>query len=550
MLFQPINSVSRSIGKLVSLCALVLLSGSCKDQILDEVPLSSLSSDVVLSSKAGFDNYITALHQSARDELSQEDLGSFYDMQIGTDIATTGQEQTVNFRNYTTFLTPSASAASSFWNWGYTRMILRANTIIEYANKPELKGVFASDAERNAIIAEARFFRGYTYNLLANLYGGVPIVDVTYQSPKTDFVRASRKEVYEFAKTDLEFATQYLPATVAKTSEGRIVKGAADHLLTEVYINLGEYDKAIESATRLISSGTYQLMTSRFGARKDQPGDVYADLFAEGNQNRSSGNLESIYVWQYENLTPGGAGTNNGNNTIRGWVPFLPNLKDPSGGTGMVVSDSLGRGVAYSRPTTFFLYNLWKDNWDNDIRNSIYNIRRKFYYNNPSSTYFGKQVEKRTANEDTMRNVYPYLRKLEGKPFNGSNTSGRTGKDFIVYRLAETYLLRAEAYVRKNNPTAAAADINVVRNRAKAKPVSVGDVTIDYILDERGRELITEEPRRRTLSRMGKLVERTRKYQTRSDVRSTIQDYHELYPIPQSAIDANFSAKLTQNPGY
>ncbi|GAB3742486.1 RagB/SusD family nutrient uptake outer membrane protein [Spirosoma lituiforme] len=529
---------------------MILLSGSCKDQFLDEVPLASLSSDVVLSTRTGFDNYITALHQAARDELSQEDLGSFYDMYLGTDIGTTGQEQTVNFRNYTTFLTPTAATASSFWNWGYTKMILRANTVIEYANKPALQSVFASDADRNAIIAEARFFRGYTYNLLANLYGGVPIVDVTYQNPKTDFVRASRKEVYEFAKADLEFATQYLPVTVAKSSEGRIVKGAADHLLTEVYINLGDYDKAIESSTRLISSGTYQLMTSRFGSRKDQPGDVYADLFAEGNQNRSTGNLESIYVWQYENLTPGGAGTNNGNNTIRGWVPFLPNLKDPAGGTGMIVSDSLGRGVAYSRPTTFFFYDLWKDNFDNDIRNSVYNIRRKFYYNNPASTYFGKLVEKRTANEDTMRNVYPYLRKLEGKPFNGANTSGRTGKDFIVYRLAETYLLRAEAYVRKNNLTSAAADINAVRNRAKAKPVAAGDVTIDYILDERARELITEEPRRRTLSRMGKLVERTRKYQTRSDVRSTIQDFHELYPIPQSAIDANFSAKLTQNPGY
>ncbi|MCK8494649.1 RagB/SusD family nutrient uptake outer membrane protein [Spirosoma sp. RP8] len=550
MKFRQFNITTRSFGKLVGLCAMILLSGSCKDQFLDEVPLASLSSDVVLSSRAGFDNYITGLHQAARDELSQEDLGSFYDMYLGTDVATTGQEQTVNFRNYTTFLTPTAAAASSFWNWGYTKMILRANTVIEYANKPELKGIFASDAERNAIIAEARFFRGYTYNLLANLYGGVPIIDVTYQNPKTDFVRATRKEVYEFAKADLEFATQYLPVTVAKSSEGRIVKGAADHLLTEVYINLGDYDKAIESSTRLISSGTYQLMTNRFGVRKDQPGDVYADLFAEGNQNRSTGNLESIYVWQYENLTPGGAGTNNGNNNIRGWVPFLPNLKDPAGGTGMIVSDSLGRGVAYSRPTTFFFYDLWKDDWDNDIRNSVYNIRRKFYYNNPASTYFGKQVEKRTANEDTMRNVYPYLRKLEGKPFNGSNTSGRTGKDFIVYRLAETYLLRAEAYVRKNNLTAAAADINAVRNRAKAKPVAAGDVTIDYILDERARELITEEPRRRTLSRMGKLVERTRKYQTRSDVRSTIQDFHELYPIPQSAIDANFSAKLTQNPGY
>ncbi|TVT43305.1 RagB/SusD family nutrient uptake outer membrane protein [Hymenobacter setariae] len=550
MQLSQFNTRLLSLGKRASLCAGLLLAGACQDKFLDEVPLSSLSSSVVLTSKAGFDNYITALHQSARDELSQEDLGSFYDMQIGTDVATTGQEQTVNFRNYATFLTPSASAASSFWNWGYTRMILRANTIIEYASKPELSGIWASDAERNAIIAEARFFRAYTYNLLANLYGGVPIVDVTYQSPKTDFVRAERKAVYEFAKADLEFARQYLPVTVAKSLEGRIVQGAADHLLTEVYINLGEYDKAIESASRLISSGTYQLMTSRFGARSAQPGDVYADLFAEGNQNRSSGNLESIYVWQYENLTPGGAGTNNGNNTIRGWVPFLPNLKDPAGGSGMIVSDSLGRGVAYSRPSSYFLYALWKDNWSNDIRNSVYNIRRKFYYNNPASTYFKKQVEKRTANEDTMRNVYPYLRKLEGRPFNGSNTSGRTGKDFIVYRLAETYLLRAEAYFRKGNLTAAATDINVVRNRAKAKPITAADVTIDYILDERARELITEEPRRRTLSRMGKLVERTRKYQTRADVRSTIQDYHELYPIPQSAIDANFSAKLTQNPGY
>lgn len=546
MITPQTRQLIRSVSKLTGLWALLLLSASCKDAFLEEVPLSSLSSDVVLSSKAGFENYITALHQGAREEQAQEDLGSFYDMYIGTDIATTGQEQTVNFRNYTTFLTPSSGAAGSLWNWGYTKMILRANTIIEYAGKPELKDVFATDAERNAVIAEARFFRAYTYNLLANLYGGVPIVDITYQNPKTDFVRASRQDVYKFAKADLEFATQYLPVTVQKTKEGRIVKGAADHLLTEVYISLGEYDKAIESSTRLISSGTYQLMTNRFGAGKDQPGDVYADLFAEGNQNRSSGNLEAIYVWQYENLTPGGIGIN----TIRGWVPFLPNLKDPAGGTGMVVSDSLGRGVAYSRPTTFFLYDLWKDNWDNDIRNSVHNIRRKFYYNNPASAYFGKLVEKRTANEDTMRNVYPYLRKLEGKPYNGQNTSGRTGKDFIVYRLAETYLLRAEAYLRKNNPTAAAADINAVRTRAKAKPVAVGDVTIDYILDERGRELITEEPRRRTLSRMGKLVERTRKYQTRADVRNTIQDFHELYPIPQSAIDANFSARLEQNPGY
>ncbi|PGH38330.1 MAG: RagB/SusD family nutrient uptake outer membrane protein [Candidatus Nephrothrix sp. EaCA] len=534
---------------LLSSALMITLLGACNAEILDELPeATTLGSDIVLSNKAGFENYITALHQAAREELSGEDLGRFPDMNLGTDVGTTGQEQTVNFRNYDAFLTPTAGAVSSPWNWAYAQMIMRTNTIIEYAEKPELADIWTNEAEKNAILAEAKFFRAYTYNFLANLYGGVPIVDRTYQSPKVDFVKNTRQEVYAFAKTDLEFAVRYLPETAAKAQEGRIVKGAAQHLLTEVYISVGELDKSIAMATQLIDGGTYRLMTARFGVNARKPGDVYSDLFAEGNQNRSSGNLESIYVWQYENLTPGGAG----NNTIRQWVPALWNLKDPNGVNGFALVDSLNRGVAYSRPTTYFLYNLWsdRDNYYNDIRNSVYNIRRKFYYTNKASSYFGMLVEKRTTQEDTMRNIYPYLRKLEGKPFNGDNASGRTGKDWIVYRLAETYLLRAEAYMRKGQSDKAANDINAVRARANGKLIAPGDVSLDYILDERARELITEEPRRRTLTRVGKLVERTRLYQTRLDVKTTIQDKHEFYPIPQSAIDANFGAVLRQNPGY
>src|SRR6218665_675356 len=534
---------------LLSSALMITLLGACNAEILDELPeATTLGSDIVLSNKAGFENYITALHQAAREELSGEDLGRFPDMNLGTDVGTTGQEQTVNFRNYDAFLTPTAGAVSSPWNWAYAQMIMRTNTIIEYAEKPELADICTNEAEKNAILAEAKFFRAYTYNFLANLYGGVPIVDRTHQSPKVDFVKNTRQEVYAFAKTDLEFAVRYLPETAAKAQEGRIVKGAAQHLLTEVYISVGELDKSIAMATQLIDGGTYRLMTARFGVNARKPGDVYSDLFAEGNQNRSSGNLESIYVWQYENLTPGGAG----NNTIRQWVPALWNLKDPNGVNGFALVDSLNRGVAYSRPTTYFLYNLWsdRDNYYNDIRNSVYNIRRKFYYTNKASSYFGMLVEKRTTQEDTMRNIYPYLRKLEGKPFNGDNASGRTGKDWIVYRLAETYLLRAEAYMRKGQSDKAANDINAVRARANGKLIAPGDVSLDYILDERARELITEEPRRRTLTRVGKLVERTRLYQTRLDVKTTIQDKHEFYPIPQSAIDANFGAVLRQNPGY
>lgn len=533
------------------LIALSVLSiTSCKKSVLDEVALSNLSSDVNFKTKVGFDNAITALIFAARDEFNGEDLGRWYDMDLGTDIGTTGQEQTINFRNYTTFLTPSAAAASSYWNWAYTQMILRANTIIEYASKPELASLFTDSTERNAYIAEAKFFRAYTYNTLANLYGGVPIVDRTYQAPKTDFTRASRQETYDFARTDAEFSSQWLPATVAAAREGHIVKGAADHLLTEIYLNLKQYDNAIASASAVINSGLYKLMTTRFGINAAQPGDVYSDLFIEGNQNRSTGNLESIYVWQFENLVTGGGGTTGRDNLIRGWTPALWNLKDPAGASGMAIVDSLGRGVAYSRPTAYYFHDLWNDDSVNDIRLSKYNIRRTFYYNNPASTYFGQPVEPRTTQEDTMRNIYPYLRKVEGKPWGGDKTSGGTGKDFIVYRLAETYLLRAEAYLDKGDPVNAAADVNSVRSRSNANPVLPGQVTLDYILDERARELITEERRRLTLSRLGKLVERVQKYQTRSDVKASIQPYHELYPIPQSAIDANFSAKLEQNPGY
>jgi len=533
---------------------LVLLSGtlySCKDGMLDETPLSQLSPDNVLTTKAGFDNYITAMHRASRDEMmiAGTDLGPYFEMNIGTDVGTTGQEQSVPFRDYLTYLTPSNTVVNRYWNWVYEVLLPRANAVIEYAEKPEIAGIWASEAEKNAVIGEARFFRAYGLNILANLYGGVPIPDQVYKAPKTDFVRSSRQAVYEFVKADLQFAAQWLPASVTATREGHMVKAAASHLLTEVNISLGDYEGAIKSAGEVINSGLYKLMDTRFGAKKNEPGDPFSDLFLEGNQNRSSGNLESIYVWQFTEYIDGG-GNGTANNWLRAWGPFYINLKDPRGVAGNVLVDSLGRGVAYVRPTTYFFYDIWKDNFANDMRNSAYNIRRVHYYNNPASTYYKQVIEKRTNQEDTMRNIYPTIRKIEGRPWQNNNVSGRVPKDIMVYRLAETYLLRAEAFFRKGDLPNAASDLNKVRARANAKPVQEADVNLDYILDERARELIVEEPRRRTLSRMGKLVERVRKYNIRVDTRTTIKDFHELFPIPQTAIDANSGAKLEQNPGY
>ncbi len=94
----------------------------------------------------------------------------------------------------------------------------------------------------------------------------------------------------------------------------------------------------------------------------------------------------------------------------------------------------------------------------------------------------------------------------------------------------------------------AADDINVARGRTQAPPVEAGDVDIDYILDERARELILEELRLLTLTRLGKLVERARKYNGINGV--SYQDHNNLWPIPSSEIEKNLEGDLKQNSGY
>lgn len=538
-------------AKIISFAAGILITSffsACNDDFLEEKPLSFTNLDIILNDVTGFESAIVGLHAAARSEREDAAETTFL-MQIGTDLATTGDPALSTCVDYRTTLVPTGAGVNFFWEWAYLRVLPRANAIIEYAEKPTMK--WDSDAQKNAYIAEAKFFRAYAHNMLVNLYGDIPIVDKLYKSPKMDFVRLPREDVLRFIKDDLVFASQWLPATVEAKKEGRIVKAAADHLLSEVYISLGQYNEAIESATSVIGSNLYQLMRQRFGTYKDQPGDVYSDLFRDNNQNRSSGNLESIFCYQIEYNTSGGQGESGGNDWVRAFGSRYFAMKDPQGKDGMYVCDSLGRGVGWVRPCTYFYYTVWKDDW-NDMRNSNFNIRRDFYYNNSNSSYFGQKVDVKSNGVDTMWHIYPTVRKIEGLALAGA-TSGRTFKDFPVIRLAETYLLRAEAYLLRGqagDDQKAADDINELRNRANAKPAVASEVTLDYILDERARELSIEEPRRKTLSRMGVLVERVRKYNMRESTRQSIQNYHQWLPIPQKAIDANQNAKLEQNDGY
>jgi hypothetical protein len=523
-----------------------LVLWGCQDDHLKETPLSNLSAEEILTTPNGFRMYLTGLYAASREEMSMGDNTYFALNFASTDIGADAGVEYTGLRNYLTTYTPTNNNLNILWNWAYTAMILRANTLIHYG---ETRGdVWTTEKEKNQILAEARFFRGYTYNLLVNSFGGVPLVKELSSSPKNDYSRSSKEEILNFAKSDIEFAVQWLPSVNEGDFDGKITKGAAQHLLTEIYLSLGDNQGAVRVSSELIGSGNYKIMNTRFGSKANQAGDVFADLFLDGNLNRASGNQESIYVWQFENNVQGGGSSLNGNVQIRNWAPFLSKITDPDG-VAMVVVDTLGRGVGRVRGTNYFLYDIWQENPE-DMRNSPHNMRRKFYYNNPRSKYFNTQIEPKVIYDDTMRNIYPYSRKIDGVPWANNPTSGRTAKDVMVYRLAETYLLRAEAYLKLGRADLAAEDINVIRKRANVPLIAADKVSIDYILEERARELTVEEPRRRTLVRLGKLVERVRKYNLLEETRNSIQDYHQLFPIPQAVIDANYGNVLEQNPGY
>src|SRR5690606_2136822 len=138
--------------------------------------------------------------------------------------------------------------------------------------------------------------------------------------------------------------------------------------------------------------------------------------------------------------------------------------------------------------------------------------------------------------------------------FSGSGSSTR---DIFLARLAETYLIAAEAYLQANDPGTALDRINVVRRRAardesQEASMVLTDINLDIILDERARELVGEYHRWFDLARTGKLVERASEYNngiTESSFIGPDGNPKLLRPIPSQAIALN-EAEVKQNPGY
>jgi len=132
----------------------------------------------------------------------------------------------------------------------------------------------------------------------------------------------------------------------------------------------------------------------------------------------------------------------------------------------------------------------------------------------------------------------------------GYPKNNESHNDQIYMRLAETVLLRAEASFRLGEAGNSADDINMLRARANALPVTAADITLDFILEERSRELLGEEQRRYTLLRTKSAAEFVEWVTARNPKDKGLAERDYLFPIPQSVIDANVSKKMEQNPGF
>ena len=551
---------------------------SCYD-LLTEVPKDFLTPENSYTDRKGFEAALANIYLSIRNDFyANSDQWQNFDL-MGVDVdlnnpRTSNDVYTEYF--YWNTLNADNGIAKKWWQrlYGY---IYSCNVIIDRAESSLVK--WNTEEEKNAIVGEAKFLRAFAYRFLGNMWGKAPIVLEETTSPQFNYQSATQEEIYKQCKEDLLFAVQWMPE-IDNQKGGRASNVAARHLLSEILICLKDYNGAVEQATAVINNPSMSLMTERFGKLKDftfegydyqgekEPwGDVYWDLFRENNFNRIDGNKECIWNVQFDVELQGGGntGVSGGNFGLERWFGAAWWSQKDLDGTPNWLKDILGgRPVGAVSPTKYAAEQIWqyKDSWNKDIRNSKYNMKREYYWTNPNGRFYGQLMTEETLGDKatSFQVTDPTYMKIIAAQHHGqfkdatsgeTHDNGRIYKDWYIMRLAETYLLRAEANLLAGKADAAAADINAVRNRANVTPVTASDVNIDLILDERARELYLEDFRLNTLMRMNKLVEYLMKYNPKViQAGYKLDDHLNKLPVPNSEIEANKEGGLVQNDGY
>lgn len=546
------------IANLGAVIILIIGTQSCSDMLTENV-VSNIGNDYINTAK-GLNDAVNAAYSTNRSWYGTErgmNLSIF-----GTDSYTNGADGSWKFMNtYTTDFDTRNGSISELWNDFYLG-INTCNAIIERSAK--VTGL--SDAIKKQRIAEAKFIRAHHYFIMTQLFGGVDLRLTETVAPTKDVKRSTVAAQYAQIIKDLTEAIPDLEAKAKSADYGRATRPAAEHLLGKVFLTKAtstakagdDYAKAIANLKSVIANYGISLLPN------------FGDIHKQGNEM----NNEVIWSIQYTRDPLTNAGGNNAHVFFLMEYDVLP---------GMQRDTENGRPFKRYKPTNYTIDMVF-NNRENDSRYKK-SFKDTYYSNKPGTYNTSFDLTKNTvtfATGDTAiylpgfemsvgeraKKKYQVLvpsryderiflalsKHIDGGRIDRTQFEG--GRDFIAFRLADTYLMLAEAQYFSNLKADAAASYNVIRKRA-AWPgkeanmlITEGDLTIDFVMDERERELLGEQSRWLDLARWGNLLDRVKKFNPQAA--PFIKSHHVLRPIPQLQIDrvTGNAASFPQNPGY
>jgi hypothetical protein len=541
----------------VIILLLIFLSQACvEDEFLREEPRDDIFAENLFVNYDGFVNGLNAMYANVREQLDgTETVNRDALFQIGTDnvFINNGAGATDPFNNYVDLNSQNDIVEKTFER--LYEIINSTNLIINRAESSEVdwQGSNAEEnlANKNKVIAQAKLVRAFCYRHLRYGWGAVPLSlnEITGTTYRDDWERTPVEKIQEQMEEDLLFARDNLDM-VEET--GAVNSAIASTMLAELYLDMDRPDDAADEALRVINSDEYELMTERFGENASEPGNVFSDIF--DNVTRESGNNEVLWVLNnaYDDVV-GSAGLRRKDmwqtDTRKHKI-----VKKQVDNTDLY--HTLNGGKSNGRLSISDSAFMWYEPFDD--RYSEHCVRKYFIYpkdGDENATEYDTLIytNMKYDKPDDLENHYewPCVRKWEYvDPYVFENAGrGSQYDDQIYMRLAETYLLAAEALMKQGNNDLAANYLNAIRARSNASLITESDVTLDFILKERSRELVTEEYRKHTLVRTGKFYEWTIKNNPRLD-ESKVEPFNQYFPIPQGIIDGNIGAVMEQNPGY
>ncbi len=530
----------KATGHLLMVLMLFLTVSSC-ESFLEEQPSTLIDSGYVYNTEEGLKSGVVSLYNFKRDryDTNIEDYMGSVVLSSRSDLVFCRSGYTGLVGRYERAVSPidlgTQLTAYYFWKGNY-KIANKATDIINAAEV--VKNV--DEKTRNQIIAEAKFFRAEAYFYLYRMYNNIY---VTTESVTLDNAfdliqdKSSKEEIFALLYSDLNFAIEHLDWNV---TFGRVSKGTAKHIKADVAMWNGDYLEAKNQALSVIEdpNSPHNLVATT------------ADVF-KGDKNNS----EQLLVVQSQDNILGGGGTTMMN------ANYVTQYFQITGIEGNV--EQGGKGFSRVLPNLYLLGLLAQD--PNDTRDDNTYFRLKYYYT--SGVNVGQQITIYSPMATPTsppgsyalyyQRLHPSCVKFSEEDDDPENYQVRSNK--MVYRLAETYLIAAEAILRSGSGDPLPY-INAVRTRAKAAALS--SVTLQDILDENARELAFEGQRWFTLKRFGQSVMNFQmrnyagdgpyfpaNYNGSKDPRVNWQDHYINFAIFQEDLNL-FGPNYPQNDGY